>query len=70
MFKNGKNEYTEQALMYMRKYQEPTWLEDLVEKEYAKLSTTKAISKLANENKNFISKQFLNDDNEDIVVNE
>lgn len=70
MFKNGKNEYTEQALMYMRKYQEPTWLEDLVEKEYAKLSTTKAISKLANENKNFISKQFLSDDNEDIVVNE
>lgn len=62
MFKTGKNEYTEQALMYMRKYQEPTWLEDLVEKQYAKLSTAKAINMLEQENKRLQSKDFLTEE--------
>ena len=59
MFKNGKNEYTEQALMYMRKYQEPTWLNDLVEKDYAGLSTRKAVDKLKNEHKKFLAGDFV-----------
>lgn len=59
MFKNGKNEYTEQAIMYMRKYQEPTWLEDMVKKGYQGLSIEQSLKDLDKQNQDLLSGESL-----------